>query len=456
MRCGRTPWLRWVAVLCLLLFAASAQAAVKIAGPPPGWDVEPSPAARDRAAEWADALEASVSDVYSPRSEDGFSETLAVLTLRGAMNPGADLDPESTLSEAVGSLFESEPESPRFVEGSEGAPIVTGVWDEDDVTYEVAVVSAGPNRAAVILAVRSAERSLYAQVFDEVVESITGAIAPVTAFPLQQWRIGIAVCWLAALALGWLGVGATSYGRDGAASAGRAVAGGSIFLGLVAAGGASLWLSGSEPALHLAGVSRFTVATEVAAGGIVVALIAWFAGTLRDSTVRRVESAPTGGTFSPAANQRTLTNNLVPPSQPAALTDPGHGMTPEALDEADKAIMKKRQPQATLVGAPSLASSGSGDPAFDEVWAKAQAAAEAEADAQAEAEAAEANQATTQLSRPNFEVPEEVTDPPKEEPRTESGTIVGPAPAPDAPAEPKKKVKTKTAVLQFPPPMSDD
>ena len=28
--------------------------------------------------------------------------------------------------------------------------------------------------------------------------------------------------------------------------------------------------------------------------------------------------------------------------------------------------------------------------------------------------------------------------------------------APDAPAEPKKTVKTKTAVLQFPPPMSDD
>lgn len=455
MRCGRTPWLRWTVVLCLLLFAVSAQAAVKIAGPPPGWDVEPSPAAKARASDWADALDGRVSDVYSPRSEDGFSETLAILTLRGAMAPGADLDPEAALSNAVGALFESEPESPRFVEGSEDAPIVTGVWDEGDVTYEIAVVSAGPNRAAVILAVRSAERSLYAKVFDEVVDGITGAIEPVTAFPLQQWRIGTGVCWLAALVLGWIAVGATSYGRDGAASIGRFVAGGAVFLALLAAGGAFLWLGGSEPALQLAGVSRFTVATEVAAGGIVVALVAWFAGTLRDSTVRRVESAPTGGTFSPAANQRTLTSNLVPPSQPAALTDPGHGMTPEALDEADKEIMKTRQPLATLIGTPSLAS-GSGDPAFDEVWAKAQAAAEAEADAQAAQEAEDANQATTQLSRPNFDVPEEVIDPPKEKPRSESGTIVGPAPAPDAPVEPKKKVKTKTAVLQFPPPMSDD
>lgn len=455
MRCGRTPWLRWVVVLCLLLFAATAQAAVEIAGPPPGWDGRPSPAARERASSWAEALEGRVSAVYSPRSQDGFAETLAVLTLRGAMHSGADLDPEAALSDAVGSLFESEPESPRFVEGTESGPIVTGIWDEGDVTYEVAVVSAGPNRAAVILAVRSAERSLYAKIFDEVVQSISGAVAPVTAFELQRFRVGVAVCWLAALVLGWIGVSTTSYGRDGAASVGRMVAGSAIFLALFAAGGTFIWLRGSETALQLASVSRFTVATEVAAGGIVVALIAWFIGTLRDSTVRRVESAPAGGSFSPSANQRTLTNNLVPPNQPAALTDPGHGMSPDALEDADEAIMKKREPLATLVGTPSLAS-GSGDPAFDEIWAKAQAAADAEAEAEAAAEAAHANQATTQLTAPNFEVPEEVLDPPKEDSRSESGTIVGPAPAPEAAAQPKKKVKTKTAVLQFPPPMSED
>lgn len=442
--------MRWTIVLCSLLFAATAQAAIRIGSAPAGWASEASPEASARAAEWAELTDGRVAEVFSTKTGDSFTETIAILTLPGAIAPNADLDPEAALVDAVGGMFETAPSDPRYLEESGEAPIVIGTWDEDDVTYQVAVASAGPNRGAVIFAYRTAERSLYAQDFDALVEGISGTSPPLAPFDVGRWRIGAVIGWLALSVLGWVAIANTARGRDGAAAVGRGVAMLAILMAVVAAVGTYVALRGDAAQLQLAGSSRFAVATEVAAGGILVALVAWFIGALRDSTVRRVQSAPKGGTFS-GASMRTLTNNLVPPTRPAALTDPGHGMTPEDLDRADLEAVSARQPKATLVGTPSLASATSSDAAFDEVWAKAQAAIDSGDDF---LDADVGDMPTTEMARPNFEVPDEVVNPPRPEPKASAGTIVGPAPGPEAP-KPKTTPKTKTAALQFPPPMSD-
>ncbi len=423
-------------MLSVLLFALSAQAAVRMADAPLGWE-DGSADAVARAEAWAEGLGGSVDDVYSTRAEDGFAETLALLSLPGAMSPGAELNPERALVEAVGSLFESEPISPRFLEGTEAAPIVTGSWTEDGIVYEVAVVSGGATQGAVFLAVRESERSLYAKVFDEAVESITGAAPPLSPFQIRPWRIGSLIGWTLVLLLGWIIIRNTAVREDGAGAVGRSVAVLCILLAVVAGSVAYMALIDEAGPLRLANLTRSRVAFEVAAGGTLAALIAWFLGALRDGTVRRVESAPTGrGTFS-GSSARTLSPNLVPPNRPAVLTDPGHGMDEAALVKADREAL--RQPLKTLVGAPSLASEGADD-AFDKVWAEAQAAAEAAVDEENEENGGEDEEEA------------EASDASSQAPAARESTIIGPVPAPT----PRKKTKTKTELLQFPPPMSDD
>lgn len=438
MSSGRTAWLRWGAVLCVVLFALSAQAAVRLGSAPSGWD-EGSADAAARADEWAEALGGTVEDVYSTRAEDDFSETLALLSLPIAMSPGADLNPEQALENAVGALFESEPASPRLLEGTDEAPIVTGAWTEGGIAYEVAVVSAGPSQGVVLLAVRESEQSLYGRIFDEAVAGVAGAAPPLSPFQIAPWRTGSLVVWVFVLVIGWLIIGNTAVRQDGAAAVGRSVAVLCILLAVIAGAIVYMVLIDEAGPLRLAKLTRARVALEVAAGGVMAALVAWFLGALRDGTVRRVESAPAGsGTFS-GSSARTLGPNLVPPSRPAVLTDPGHGMGEAELAKADREAL--RQPLKTLVGAPSLAASGSDD-AFDKVWAEAQAAAEAAVDQEAEDGDGDSD------SEPEAE-------PEVEAPTTHESTSVGPAPAPTTP-QPRKKPKTKTEVLQFPPPMSDD
>ncbi len=435
----RAPWLRWGAVLCILLFALSAQAAVRMADAPPGWG-DGSPGAVTRAEDWADALGGTVQEVFSTRANDGFAETLALLSLPIAMTPGAELNPERALEEAVGSLFEDAPSSPRFLEGTDGAPIVTGVWTEDGVVYQVAVVSAGSGQGVLFLAVRESEQSLYARIFDEAVESIVGAAPPLSPFELRPWRIGSVVGWLLVLVVGWLVIAKTSVADDGATAVGRSVAVLCILLAVVAGSVVYMSLIDEVGPLRLADLTRSRVALEVTAAGTLAAMLAWFIGAVRDGTVRRVESAPAGrGTFSGSA--RTLGPNLVPPSRRAVLTDPGHGMGEAELVKADREAM--RQPLATLVGAPSLAASGSDD-AFDKVWAEAQAAAEAAVDEEHE------GSDDTLLAEPD-----PASEAATRRPVPVERTVVGPAPAPTLPST-RTKTKTKTKALQFPPPMSDE
>ncbi|MBV1858548.1 MAG: hypothetical protein KUG77_09060 [Nannocystaceae bacterium] len=412
-----------------------------MADAPSGWE-DGSPDAVARAEEWAEALGGSVDDVFSTRSDDGFAETLALLSLPIAMSPGAELNPERALEQAVGSLFESEPASPRLLEGTQGAPIVTGVWTEDGVVYEVAVVSGGAKQGVVFLAVRESESSLYAKVFDDAVESIVGAAPPLSPFKVGPWRTGSLIGWVLVLVIGWLFIGSTGVREDGAAAIGRSVAVLCILLSVVAGSVVYIMLIDDAGPLRLASLSRSRVALEVAGGGSLAALLAWFLGALRDGTVRRVESAPAGrGTFSGSA--RTLGPNLVPPSRPAALTDPGHGMSQAELGRVDKEVV--RQPLQTLVGAPSLAAASSDD-AFDKVWAEAQAAAEAAVDKEDEV-LGRADDTPKAESHPG-------SDAPTKAPVKHESTVVGPAPAPAQ--APRTKTKTKTAALQFPPPMSDD
>lgn len=432
---GRSLWLPWAVVAFWLLFAVGAQAAVELRRPPAGWASTPSEQAVERADDWANVLGGRVDEVFSTRGDDEFSETLAVIGLPGAMKPEAVRDPASTLTRTFEELFESEPADTRAAQ--RGAPVLVGAWSEDGVLFEVALVSAGPRRAAVILAVREEERSLYGRVFEDVLDNLAGIAAPLPPFDVVTWRWGTVIGWAAFLVLTWLGFAATERGRDGAGAIGRAVAVICVLAAIAVSAAAYVSLADQVPSLRLAEVQRGRMAIEVAVGGLLAALVAWFLGVLRDSTVRRVESAPTGGTFSGSA--RTMSSNLVPPTRPAMLTDPGHGMSPEALDKADMEAM--RQPKRTLVGAPSLAAAAAkGDDEFDRVWAEAQAAAEAAVDEEAAKAEAAASEAEPEPDEPSERVPV-----PKDE-----STLVGPAPAP------KRTPKTKTEVLQFPPPMDPE
>lgn len=419
MATGRTVGLLWAVAMVWLLFAVNAQAAVELRRAPAGWADTPSADAVARAEVWADTLDGRLSEVLSTRGDDGYAETLALIGLSGSMSTDAHLDPEAALVRAFGPLFDGPPSTARLVDGTANAPVIAGEWEDDGTTFEVAVVSVGPTRAAVVLAVQSSERTLYARVFEDVLSNLSGAAPPLAPFNLQRWRIGIAVGWALFLVLAWIIVGGTARGRDGAGAVGQTVAVACVLVALIVASVAFVSLEDSEASLQLSGINRARAAVEVAVGGIATALFAWFAGAVRDSTVRRVESAPTGGTFSGSA--RTMSSNLVPPTKPAVLTDPGHGMTPEALDEADREAMRK--PKPTLVGAPSLASLRA-EEQFDRVWAAAQAAAEAAVDR-----------------------PEPEPEPEPSAPKQPENTLVGPAPSP------RRKPKTKTEVLQFPPPM---
>ncbi len=432
MTVRRTRWLRWMLLLVCVLMAPIAHAAVRSQGPPAGWQDAPADSeAEERATGWAEALGGNLLEAYASRAADEYAETLAVISISGAMVVDASLLPERALTDAVGPLFETEPSFPRFREHRSGASLVTGVWEEDDATYDVAVASVGPNQVVVVLAVQSTEASLYARVFDEFLAEVAGLAPPVSIYDAKPLRWATLLGGLAIVIMTWILVANSKVGEEGATAIGRYVALVCIAVGMLGAVAVYVSLAGSVVPLRLANLSRARMAVEVAGLGVVFGLVAWIVGAIRDSTVRRVASAPTGGTFS--GGSRTLSPNLVPPSRPAALTDPGHGMSPEALDDADRQAMKdaKRKPQATLVGAPSLASASSRDAEeFDRVWAAAQASEVGEVEV----------------------VAPQPAEPSPAPPKKPENTLVGRAPGPDVP-EPRKQTKTKTEALQFPPPM---
>ena len=369
-------------VFWLVSMATIAQAAVRTDRTPTGWDAAPRAEARERAEGWASTLGARLQQTFGTRTEDEFVETLAVLELPGVMKVEDGLDPTAELSRALEPLLAGEPSEVEM--SSEGTtPIITGEWAEGDVTYEVAVASAGPMRGVVILAVQSSEATLYGQVFEEFLGGITGLASPIAPFDHAQWQWGSAIGWVLFVGLCTLLVSSTGLGSEGPEASGRVVALVCVAVALIGAGLAYMVLADEEARLALAGLDRSLLAVEFAAIGLVLALTAWGLGRIRERSVSRVESAPAGGAFAgrPAPERvglsaQTMNTNLVPSTTPAALTSPGHGMTPEDLAKADAAAITEHVNKS----AASSPSKARREAEFDRAWAAAEAAEDATTD----------------------------------------------------------------------------
>ncbi|MEM6291177.1 MAG: hypothetical protein AAGA54_07920 [Myxococcota bacterium] len=376
----RTRGLGLLVMLWLVSMATIAQAAVRTNRTPTGWDAAPRAEARERAERWASTLGARLQQTFGTRTEDQFVETLAVLEIPGVMNVGEQLDPEAELSRALEPLFDGEPSSVDV--SSEGTTVlITGEWVEGDITYEVAVASAGPMRGVIILAVRSSEASLYGQVFEEFLGGITGLASPIAPFDHARFQWSTAIGWALFFGLCTLVVSTTGLGAGGPEDAGRIVALVCVVVALIGAGIAFVLLADEEGRLALAGLDRSLLAVEFAGIGLLLAAASWGIGRLRARTVSRVESAPTGGAFAgrPAPERvglsaQTMNANLVPPTSKAALTSPGHGMTPEDLATADAAAIAEHV-NAMASSSPSKARR---EAEFDRAWAEAEAADDAE------------------------------------------------------------------------------
>ncbi len=455
----------WAA--CCLLFwllgpAVQAQAEVRVDRTPAGWVTPASAEANERAADWASNTGARVMQVFSTRSEDGFSETLAVLALRGPMQADARDRPTEALAAAVGELFTTEPLDATWSELDAAATVIKGRWEEDGVSYQVALASAGPSRGLAIVAVRVAETSLYDGVFDDVIDELRGASPSLQAFDVRRWRWGLGIGWVVFVAVAWFITRSRPSGSDGPGSVGRTVGIACTLAAMLGSVVVFAVLADSGPMLRVARLSRPTIVTEFAVAGLAVAMLAWLYGMIREGSVRRIDSAPTGGTFaerrppSSSGSGRREPGDVVSgrhdgPSNLASAADsriasvpsmstetpaPAPSAKPSPRDASGQtranAKAGKKKPLETLVGVPSVAEVADDDPEL------AALLAQVEAKTREHAEAASGRGS----SRP---------DPAPSPAKTPEGTIVGPAPAPPTAAPP---ARGETVVGAFPPPMN--
>lgn len=355
-----------------------ARAEVRVSNGPAGWD-EIDRASSERAQAWAKAVNGRVVQAFATRTDDGFYETLAIVDIAGALEGTALIDPEVALASSTGDLFGDTPSRTRVLDPLSEAPVMIGRYDADGMTHDVAVVSAGARRALVILAVRTSEQTLYAQVFEDALANLRGMTAPVVPFDHARWRWMVLLGGILMAVVAWLVLSRTSFGVDGSRDVGRAVGITSLLLGVLAAAIAYGSLSDAQSELALAGLDRAVLAAEVALMGVLAGGVSFALGIVRDDSVRRIESAPAGGSFatsgvsgpskpsSTSPSSETRSSHLVPPATPAALTSPGYGMSPQDMDRADEEAV--RTPVPTLRGTAAVGDTKS-RVAFDEAWAK--------------------------------------------------------------------------------------
>ncbi len=334
-----------IGAIALYALSATAAAAVSVTAVPRGF-VEPASAeARARADAWADAAGGRATQVFSTDDPDGWSETLAVIEVGGALPHDAVTDPEGSLLAAFGELGRTEPPRQATIDGDDSGapPVIRGRFDSDDgETWFVALASGGPTHALVIMAVQTDEASLYASRFDDVVARLDGAAPPVSAFRIARWRIGSASAWLMFAALAWLVI-ARVRNEDDAGERSRWVAGSCAFAAVAAFAIAYLLLERSADALTLAGFSRGWVATEAALGGIGAAIVSLLVGKIRHAQTRRIQSAPVGGVY----GRRLAPPRPTPPPRdivPARVDGPSRLTPAEEVQTPTEVSVRSRPP----------------------------------------------------------------------------------------------------------------
>jgi hypothetical protein len=345
-------WRAWLAILVVLLVPRAALAAIDIAIPT-GWaDAAPGSAAADRARAWA-SDGATVQHVLATTISDDFAETLAVLSVPGALDLAELEDPalatrRLTEAGAVRIGAEEPPQQVQLIAVDGGTTAIVGRWADDDLVMRMALVPEGATHTVLLLAVPRRMDVLYADVLDDALASLRGAVAPTRPFPRARW---LAIAWL-----GWL-VGAIAGGvivvrSMGTFEVARRVAVIAVAAAAVVAVGLAIALADADAALAAAGTSAVTLLVQVSGGGLVVAGLVLLGARLWERRITPIQSAPGGGTYgawTPAARRSPVPAlRLAPSDEPAAHLE--HIGVPQQEDDDDDEMASLATAQIRLDG----------------------------------------------------------------------------------------------------------
>lgn len=286
-------------VLALLVVVGVSRAAwAEVGADPVGW--EPAgerTRALASARAWIEGSEGiELLAVRTTAERDAFAEVLALYELPGALDTRAPIEAE--LGRACSVLVPCAAATPEVrTREREGLQLVEATWAHDDVSYRMLLAPSGPTRVVMLMAVLTHELPLYRDAFDEAAAGLEGLAPPVEPFAHRRAQRWVVIGWLV-LAGAMLGLGLWLRPFDArAVDVGRVSA-----LVCIVGAVASMWwtgarLRGEEESLRLAGLTREGVSAEFAAYGVVVGVLCWLVGTLRQRAERPIASAPSHGAF---------------------------------------------------------------------------------------------------------------------------------------------------------------
>ena len=296
----------WALLALIALWSEAARAAVTVPTPA-GWSrAGIAEDARARVEGWAAQAGGKVDSIATPRSDDDYTEVLAVIELGGAL-PAPALAAEPGEHAVAALLYDAQ-----ALLGVEGDPSASGRvelrdpdlaalwgrWDVGEETFYLALAPAGRTHAAIVLAIQSHDSVLYESVFTDLLPQIDDAAASVVPYPRGRW---IAIAWVA-WAIGAAVIAFVVARVDlalGAAAVATRTAG--VLSALALAVFAIVFFSlGSQTAgLAALGVSPAWHALELAGGGVGAAILVWVGAQIFERGRKPVSSAPSDGAFAP-------------------------------------------------------------------------------------------------------------------------------------------------------------
>ncbi|MEM7159921.1 MAG: hypothetical protein AAF799_44185 [Myxococcota bacterium] len=278
---------------------------------PSGWNSGDAAAAtaQSNAADWAAAWGGQVEFVMSTPDDDALVETLVIVDVPAPLPDGFTSDSSTAhawLEPRAQKAFGTQLSLPATATSFEPTDrpdvgITRGRATIDDRVVLLAVAPKGARHVVVVMVLAANEEILYGDVFESTVDGLDGLSSTIAPFPRTTWRIVGWALWLV------FGLGAAiewtrrSLPRPGARVAGRQVAAllaATSILVLVVLGPS---LGDSAVELTLAGTTPWSFAAELAAGGIVAAILAVVVTELWARRLTPVASAPRAGTFAPVA-----------------------------------------------------------------------------------------------------------------------------------------------------------
>jgi hypothetical protein len=285
----------------VLLVPSAARAEVDIAIPD-GWsDAAPGSAAARRAEAWA-VDGATVQHVLQTTIADDFAETLAVIAVPRALDPGELSDParaEARLTQAGATLIDADgpPSEVRLVAVDNGATALVGRWEDDTLAMHVALVPEGATHAAIVLAVPRRMDVLYAGVIDDALASLEGAAPPVRAFARGRWLAIAWIAWLVAAIAGAVLLVRSLRDGSGPREVARRIAVIAAAAAMVVAIVGVIATAGADAELAAAGTSAMSLVVQLASGGLVIAAVVLGIAAVLDRRARPIQSAPGEGTY---------------------------------------------------------------------------------------------------------------------------------------------------------------